>query len=44
MTNFLLLLDDWFNYTEKAMAREQPFEVELHPHISVEIAPVWDDG
>ena len=105
LNNFLMLLDDFFNYREKVMAREQPctwiltacanaehtldaslphhrnlprFEVdrpapspftpapdqrapwhvhhwashpspkesspqELHPHISVDIASVWDD-
>ena len=25
------------------MAREQPFEVHMHPHVNVDIADVWDE-
>ena len=30
LSNFLLLLDQFFQYKERAMAREQPFQVHLH--------------
>jgi len=30
-----MLLDDFFCYKAKALAQAQPFEVHLHPHITV---------
>lgn len=32
LNNFLALLDDWFVFKAKSVAREQPFEVRLLPH------------
>ena len=42
LNNFLLLLDDWFVYKAKNIAREQPFQVRLLPHVGVEVT-VADD-
>ena len=35
--NFLRLLDGWFQYKEKQMAREQPVQVILHPHTKIDL-------
>jgi hypothetical protein len=45
LANFLLLLDGFFSWKSKALAREQPFEVHVHPHVSARsaAATVWDD-
>ena len=43
LRNFLLLLDDWFKYKENLLSRDQPFEVHLHPHISVGVANILED-
>ena len=43
LKNFMFLLDSWFCYKERLMARAQPCEVRLHPHTGVDIADVWDD-
>ena len=43
LRNFLLLLDDWFKYKAKCLARGQPFEVHLHPHVGVDVADIWED-
>ena len=43
LKNFLLLLDGWFLYKERAMAREQPLEVHLHPHTGVDAASAWGE-
>ena len=43
LKNFMFLLDNWFCYKERLMARAQPCEVQLHPHTGVDIADVWDD-
>ena len=37
LENFLLLLDGWLKYKETEIAREQPFQVQLRPHTSVDI-------
>ena len=42
LNNFLLLLDDFFVYKAKAIAREQPFQVQIFPHTGVEVT-VLDD-
>ena len=42
LNNFLLLLDDFFVYKAKAIAREQPFQVQIFPHTGVEVS-VLDD-
>eukprot|EP00973_Karenia_brevis_P057847 8052583-Karenia_brevis.AAC.1 len=38
-----MLLDGWFRFKARQVARDQPFQVTLHPHTGVDIAPVWDD-
>ena len=38
----MLLLDDFFVYKAKAIAREQPFQVQIFPHTGVEVT-VLDD-
>ena len=43
LNNFLLLLDAWFVHKESNMAQDQPFEVHLYPHVSVDIATPWED-
>ena len=35
LQNFMLLLDDFFVWKEKKMARTQPFEVRVHPHTGI---------
>ena len=42
LNNFLLLLDDFFVYKAKAIAREQAFLVQIYPHTGVEVT-VADD-
>lgn len=44
VTNFLLLLDGFLAWKGRQLAREQPFEVHLYPHISAKSAAVdaWD--
>ena len=42
LNNFLLLLDDFFVYKAKAIAREQPFQVQIFTHTGVEVT-VGDD-
>ena len=42
INNFLLLLDDFFVYKAKAIAREQPFQVQIFPHTGVKLT-VADD-
>ena len=37
-----LLLDDWFVYKAKSIAREQPFHVRVLPHVGVQVT-VGDD-
>ena len=37
LTNFLLLLDGWLKHKEKQMAREQPLQVMLRPHNSIDV-------
>ena len=37
LQNFVYLLDEFFQWKEKMMAREQAFEVRLHPHLGVDI-------
>eukprot|EP00973_Karenia_brevis_P093892 12419660-Karenia_brevis.AAC.1 len=41
--NFLMLLDGWFRFKARQVARDQLFQVILHPHTGVDLAPVWDD-
>jgi hypothetical protein len=41
--NFLRLLDSWFRFKARQVAHDQPFQVTLHPHVSVDLTPVWDD-
>ncbi len=41
--NFLRLLDGWFRFKARQVARDQPFQVTLHPHTGVDLAQVWDD-
>ena len=43
LSNCLLLLDAWFKYKEREIARDQPFQVTLHPHTGIDISRVWDD-
>ena len=43
LNNFLFLLDDFFVFKERALARERPFEVHVHPHVCVVIADVMED-
>ena len=40
--NFLKLLDSWFQYKEKVIACEQPFEVVIHPHIGIDLSSLAD--
>ena len=42
LNNFLLLLDEFFVFKAKAIAREQPFQVHIYPHSGVEVT-VADD-
>jgi hypothetical protein len=44
VSNFLLLLDGFLAWKGRQLAREQPFEVHLHPHTSAKTAAVdaWD--
>ena len=42
LNNFLLLLDDWFAYKAKSIASAQPFQVQMLPHVGVEVT-VADD-
>ena len=42
INNFLLLLDDFFVYKAKAIAREQPFQVQIFPHTGVRVTVVDD--
>lgn len=44
MTNFLLLLDGFLTWKGKQLARELPFQVHIHPHISAKsaAAEAWD--
>ena len=37
LQNFLLLLDDFFVWKEKKMAREQSFQVHMHPHTGIRV-------
>ena len=37
LSNFLYLLDDFFVFKERAMAKERPFEVHVYPHTGVAI-------
>jgi len=37
LNNFLYLLDDFFLFKERTMAKERPFEVHVHPHTGVVI-------
>ena len=41
--NFLRLLDGWFQYKEKQLAREQPVQVVLYPHTGVDLSGLDDD-
>ncbi len=41
--NFLRLLDGWFRFKAQQVARDRPFQVTLHPHMGVDLAPVWED-
>ena len=43
LKNFLYLLDGWFVFKGRQMAREQPFEVHLYQHLTVDIAGMWDE-
>lgn len=43
LQNFMLLLDGWFKHKETQIAREQPFQVQLHPHSSVDVEMDIDD-
>ena len=43
LQNFLLLLDGWFKHKENQIAREQPFQVHLRPHSSVDVDVDIDD-
>ena len=43
LQNFLVLLDGWFKYKENQIAREQPFQVQLRPHSSVDVDIDIDD-
>ena len=43
LPNFLMLLDGWFKHKETQIACEQPFQVQLHPHSSVDIDIDIDD-
>ena len=36
--NFIGLLDGWFQHKGAQMAREQPFEVRLHPHLGITLS------
>ena len=40
--NFLLLLDGWFEYKAKQIAREQPVQVILHPYLNIDISGLQD--
>jgi hypothetical protein len=44
VTNFLLLLDGFLVWKGKQLAREQPFQVHIHPHVSAKsaAAEAWD--
>ena len=41
--NFLRLLDGWFRFKAQEAARDQPFQVTLHPHTGIDLAALWDD-
>ena len=38
LASFLVLLDGWFQYKEKQLAREEPFQVALHPHLGIDVS------
>ena len=42
-SNFLRLLDGWFQHKQKQLAREQPVQVVIHPHIGVDISDIEDE-
>lgn len=42
-SNLLLLLDGWFQHKAKQMAREQPFQVILRPHLGIDLSSVVDE-
>ena len=41
--NFLRLLDGWFQHKEKQIAREQPVQVVIHPHIGIDMSGFGED-
>jgi len=41
--NFLLLLDGWFQYKAKEAAREQLFQVVLHPHFGIDLTGLREE-
>ena len=43
LNNFLLLLDSFWKFKERQLARDTPFEITLYPHVGIDISPLWDD-
>ena len=43
LPNFLLILDGFFRFKERQVARDQPFQVMLRPHTGIDVSGVWDD-
>ena len=43
LQNFLMLLDSFWKFKERQLARDTPFEITLHPHTGIDIASLWDD-
>lgn len=42
LNNFLVLLDSFWKFKERQLARDQPFEVTLHPHKGIDVSAIWD--
>jgi len=43
ISNFLLLLDGFWKFKARQLAQDQPFQVVVHPHTSIDLSAVWDE-
>lgn len=43
LENFLHLLDGWFGHKATQMARAEPFELHLHPHMGIDVTKAAED-
>ena len=41
LSNFMLLLDGWFRHKERQTL--QPFEINIHPHVGIDLQQMWTD-